>query len=289
MPRASSTSSTRRRIASGEKPRFSSTNAMSRSTWSTTDCDSGSCATKPDDVGQFAWMVRARRPAEHHDVAAETPTAGVRDEPVDRAQQRALARARRAEHEQQLARRDVEVDATQRRTRGVGVRERHVAERDRAHASPMGHSLAAHAVSGAGSSAGASNGSSASAGSRWSVGHASGLANHTRLLSPAHGHRGHRHRREHADRGDDPVGPAHPAGPVPRAAGVGRRQQDRGTEADRARQTPSTAATVPASPISATNEPPSSSNDTSPHQPAARSRGLAPARRSRASPSTRPG
>ena len=115
MPSASSTSSTRRRIASGENPRFSSTNARSRSTWSTTNCDSGSWATKPDDVGELPRVVRARRPAEHDDVAAEaTRRSRAGTSPLIAPQQRALARARRADDEQQLARRDVEVDVVQR-------------------------------------------------------------------------------------------------------------------------------------------------------------------------------
>ena len=68
-----------------------------------------------DDVGELARMVRSGRAAEHHDVAAEPAAARVRHEPVRRAQQRALARARRADHEQELAGRDLEVDVAERR------------------------------------------------------------------------------------------------------------------------------------------------------------------------------
>ena len=68
------------------------------------------------------------------------------------------------------------------------------------------------------------------------MGHASGLANHTRLLSPAHDTVAIATGASTLIAGDDPVGAAHPARAVARAAGVGRRQQDRGAEADRAGQ-----------------------------------------------------
>ena len=57
-----------------------------------------------DDVGELARPMRSRRPSEGDDVAGEPPAGRVRYEPVRSAQQRALARARRADDEQDLAR-----------------------------------------------------------------------------------------------------------------------------------------------------------------------------------------
>ena len=130
----------------------------------------------------------------------------------------------------------------------------------------------------AGSSAGASSGSSASAGSRCSVGHASGLANHTRLLSPAHETVAIATGASTLIAGDDPVGRAHPARAVARAAGVGRRQQDRGAEADRAGEPEHGGRRCPPRRSARRTTRRAAAATTSPHHPAARSRGLAPAR-----------
>ncbi len=63
MPSASSVSSTRRRIAVSERPRFSSTNAMSCSTSSTTSCASGSWLTNPTtSASSRGWWLRVERP-----------------------------------------------------------------------------------------------------------------------------------------------------------------------------------------------------------------------------------
>ena len=107
---------------------------MSDSTRSTTNCASGILVHEPDDVGEQSRRVVARRAARDHDVAAEAPAGRVGDEAVGGAQQRALARARRADHEQHVAGRDAEVDAVE-RVRAVRVPERHAAVLERpAHA-----------------------------------------------------------------------------------------------------------------------------------------------------------
>ena len=116
MPSASSTSSTRRRIASCENPEVLEHEREVALDVVDDELRLGILRDEADDVGELAWVVRARRPAEDLDVAAEAPAARVRDEPVRGAQQRALARPRRADDEQELARRDLEVDVEQRRT-----------------------------------------------------------------------------------------------------------------------------------------------------------------------------
>ncbi len=92
---------------------------------------------EPHDVGQLPRVVGARGAAEDLDLTAEPSAARVRDESVHCAQHRALARARRADHEEQLARRDLEVDLLERGPRRVRVRERHPPARDRAHGRPL--------------------------------------------------------------------------------------------------------------------------------------------------------
>ena len=87
---------------------------------------------EPDDVGELARLVAARRSTEHDDVAREAAAGRVGDEPVGGAQQRALARARRADDEQDLAGEHLEVDRVE-RERAVRVPERHPGVGDRAH------------------------------------------------------------------------------------------------------------------------------------------------------------
>ena len=133
MPSASSTSSTRRRIAAGAIPRFSSTKATSCSTWSTTNWASGSWATKPTtSASSRGWCVRVDRPNTTTSPAKRPPVAWGTS-PFARAQQRALARARRADDEQHLARLDLEVDAGERGVGASGYAKRHVPDGDRAH------------------------------------------------------------------------------------------------------------------------------------------------------------
>ncbi len=132
---------------------------------------------EPHDVGQLTRVVGAGRTAEDLDLTPEAPTARVRDEPVDRAQERALARARRADHDEQLAGRDLEIDVRRaRRASSPGTRTTPPGTRSRS-CSPS--------ATGGLIITGASSGSRANAGRTCSAGHARGLANHARLVSPA--------------------------------------------------------------------------------------------------------
>ena len=109
------------------------------------------------------------------------------------------------------------------------------------------------------------------------AGQVNGLANHTRLLSPASEHVA-------IATGASSTAPAISQSAVRMRRGRYRTR----CVPDEARRIaaasppaparPSTDATVSDSPISATNAPPSASNDATPHHPAIRSRGLAPAR-----------
>ena len=71
----------------------------------------GVLADEPDDVCEVARAVRACAAPERAHLTVETPTGRVRYEPVDAAQEGALARTRRADDEQHLTGRDLEVDA----------------------------------------------------------------------------------------------------------------------------------------------------------------------------------
>ena len=80
----------------------------------------GVLVDEPDDVGELARLVGTRAAAEGDDVATEAPAGRVRHEAVGGAQQRALARPRRADDEEHLAGRDLEVDVAQRRPGASG-------------------------------------------------------------------------------------------------------------------------------------------------------------------------
>ena len=90
-----------------------------------------------DDVGEQAGCVIARRPSGDHDLTGEASSRGVRHQPVGGPQQRALAATGGADHEQDVAGRDGEVDVIE-GVRTVGVPERDVAVVERpAHALPL--------------------------------------------------------------------------------------------------------------------------------------------------------
>ncbi len=189
MPSASSASSTRRRMTTSVMPRFSSAKATSCSTRSTTNCASGSWATNPTTSASSRGVwVRVSRP-NVTTRPGEAPAGRVGHQPVGGAQQRALARARVAHEEDDVARGDVEVDPEQ-RVGPVRVPEPHPPERDRAHvtASCLGDRVVLGAddrPSTRGRRArGAHSASRATTGSTDRVGQRSGLATHVRLSSP---------------------------------------------------------------------------------------------------------
>ena len=288
MPSASSTSSTRRRIASGEKPRFSSTNARSRSTWSTTNCASGSWATKPTtSASSRGWCVRVERP--------NTTTSPPNRPPLECGTSPFAARSSvlLPEPDAPTTSRS-SPGSTSRSTsrsagaRRVGIRERHVGDtRSRSCDGRLrGERSAAH-----GAAPGRAGAASASAGSTCERGPAQRAARtRTRLPSPAIEHDRHRDAAPASVAArDQPVGRASCG-----AAGSGRAAcpTTRGGS-------PPPSPTAPAepehrgdacrrSPTSATNAPPSASSDATPHQPGDPvARAGARRARSRARPSTR--
>ena len=68
-------------------------------------------ADDADDVGELARRMGAGVPAGDRHPSGEPSTREVRDEAVDRAQQRGLARAGRPDDQAELALRDVQVDS----------------------------------------------------------------------------------------------------------------------------------------------------------------------------------
>ncbi len=120
-----------------------------------------------DDADAIRELTRGRdgRDAVDRDASEQRAAGEVRDEPVHRAQQRRLARTGLADDEEELALVDREVDVDERGLRRVGVRERHVLERD--HASSTG--------SGGEANAGSAAASTPTTGRSGSVGISSGL------------------------------------------------------------------------------------------------------------------
>ena len=134
MPSASSTSSTRRRIAAGVNAEVLEHERDVVLDVVDDELRLGVLGDEPDDVGELARVVRARRPAEHDDVAART----ARRWSGERARSRRAAACscpsptcrRTSSSSPGSTSRSTPVSAACRR---VGIRERHVADRDRAH------------------------------------------------------------------------------------------------------------------------------------------------------------
>ena len=122
------------------RPRFSGPNASSASTVAPTICLAGSWSTVPT-VSAIVAQLAARSSAGRRPGRAPRQLArvGVRDQPVDRPDQRALAAARRAGHEQDLARR-------RRSARGRGSRARSLAGSGTSGPRPRRAARAGHAV-----------------------------------------------------------------------------------------------------------------------------------------------
>src|SRR5207244_11225084 len=89
-------------------------------------------------VGELARRCGCGRASVDENLAAQGAACEVRDEPVDAAQQRRLARAGATNHQAELAFGYVEVDIDQRRLGSVRVGEGHVIETDHGRSSGSG-------------------------------------------------------------------------------------------------------------------------------------------------------
>ena len=133
-------------------PRFSSPNDTSASTRVSTTWSSGSWNSVATVPASSAGRVRSRVAAADLDASAETTAVEVRNEPCERPQERRLARPRRAEQRDELARLDLERNVCERRPAGPRIGEpefstvaRATAPRRRRSAAPPPRQLVEHA------------------------------------------------------------------------------------------------------------------------------------------------